>query len=319
MAEYLNDTIDFAEYLRETDHKQNVRPALAYMPTMKQRMRDMATERKLYMPWDKTRDSFYFRPGEMTLYAGQNGHGKSLVTAQIALHLMSQGEKVCMASFEMKPAQTIRLMARMWIGTNPYSAEFQNDEGYEALDGLFDDFGAWTKNKLWIYDQLGTTNPETVIGMSRYCTKELGIQHTFIDSLMKVVGDEDDMNGQKRFVGEMHSLAQDNQSHIHLIHHLRKLKDESQLPDKHDCKGSGAITDQPDNLFMVWRNKPKEDDQRNNGQFGTKQAEPDSLLLCRKQRHYEGSGDGEPTIGLYLHKDSGQFMGAAMDRPVSYD
>lgn len=319
MAEFINDSIDFSKYLLETDHKQQVKLATAYLPAMKQRMRDMAKERRLFMPWLKTRENFYFRPGELTVYAGQNGHGKSLVSAQIALHLMSQGEKVCMASFEMKPTQTIRLMSRMWIGANPYSVEFQNEDGFAALDDLFDKFGEWSNRRLWIYDQLGTTNPSTVIGMARYCAKELGIKHIFIDSLMKVVGDEDDMNGQKRFVGELHSLAQDNQVHIHLIHHLRKLKDEAQMPDKHDTKGSGAITDQPDNLFMVWRNKPKEDDGRNNGQFGTKQAEPDSILFCRKQRHYEGSGDGEPSIGLWLHKDSGQFLGSATDRQVTYE
>lgn len=319
MANFLTDEIDFSQYLKETDAKTNVRPAGQYIPAIKQRMRDMAKERKLYMPWTKTHENFYFRPGEMTVYAGQNGHGKSLVTAQIAMHLMAQGEKVCMASFEMKPVQTIRLMSRMFIGTNPFTQEYQNDQGYEVLDDLFDRFGAWSDSRLWIYDQLGTTTPETVIGMSRYCAKELGIKHIFIDSLMKVVGDEDDMNGQKRFVGELFALAKDLQVHIHLVHHLRKPKDEGQLPDKHDCKGSGSITDQPDNIFMVWRNKPKEDDLRNAGKFGNKAEESDSILFCRKQRHYEGSGDGEPAIGLWLHKDSGQFLGNPGESPASYE
>jgi twinkle protein len=319
MAEYLTDEIDFTQYLRETDAKTNVKAASLYIPAMKQRMRDMANERRVNMPWSKANESFYYRPGEMSVYAGQNGHGKSLVTAQIAMSLMAQGERVCMASFEMKPVQTIRLMSRMFIGANPYTQEFQNDAGYEALDALFDKFGAWSDNRLWIYDQLGTTNPNTVIGMSRYCAKELGIKHVFIDSLMKVVGDEDDMNGQKRFVGELFALARDTQVHIHLVHHLRKPKDESQKPDKHDCKGSGAVTDQPDNLFMVWRNKPKEDDFRVSGKFGNKGDEYDTLLICRKQRMYEGSGDGEPQIALWLDKDSGQFMGHANDRPVVYD
>jgi twinkle protein len=318
MANFLRDDIDFSQYLKETDAKTNVRPASAYIPGIKQRMRDMASERKLFMPWTKANESFYYRPGEMSVYAGQNGHGKSLVTAQIAMHLMQQGERVCMASFEMKPMQTIRLMSRMFIGTNPFTEEYQNESGYTELDKLFDDFGQWSDNKLWIYDQLGTTNPDTVVGMSRYCAKELGIKHIFIDSLMKVVGDEDDMNGQKRFVGELFALAKDLQVHIHLIHHLRKPKDENQRPDKHDSKGSGAITDQPDNIFMVWRNKAKEDDQRNNGQFGSLAGESDSILYCRKQRHYEGSGDGEPAIGLWLHKDSGQFLGSATDYPPVY-
>ena len=207
----------------------------------------------------------------------------------------------------------------MFIGTNPYTPEYQNDQGYEALDEMFDSFGAWSDKRLWIYDQMGVTNPETVIGMTRYCAKELGIKHIFIDSLMKVVGDEDDMNGQKRLVGELFAIAKDLQIHIHLVHHVRKLSNEDSIPDKHDLKGSGSITDQVDNIFTVWRNKPKERDFRENGLFGKLSAEPDSLLICRKQRHFEGNGDGEPSIGLWLHKDSGQFTGNAGDTLTSYE
>jgi len=319
MAELIPDTIDFSQYLRETDNKQKVKPASHYLPAIKERMRQMATERKLFMPWLKTRESFYFRPGEMTVWAGQNGHGKSQLTAQIAMSLMAQGERTCIASFEMKPVQTIRLMNRMFIRTNPYTPEYQNNEGFEALDEMFDSFGAWSDNRLWIYDQMGVTSSEIVIGMTRYCAKELGIKHIFIDSLMKVVGDEDDMNGQKRLVGELFAIAKDLQIHIHLVHHVRKLSNEDAIPNKHDLKGSGSISDQVDNIFTVWRNKPKERDFRENGLFGKLSAEPDSLLICQKQRHFEGSGDGEPFIGLWLHKDSGQFTGNAGDFLTSYE
>lgn len=319
MANFIPDNIDFTQYLKETDSKQNVKSANLYIPSIKERMRKIATERKLWMPWEKTRESFYYRPGEMTVYAGMNGHGKSQVTAQIAMHLMQQGEKVCMASFEMKPIETIRLMSRMYIGTNPFTEEYQNDEGFAVLDALFDKFGEWSNDKLWIYDQMGTTSTETVIGMTRYCGKKLGITHVFIDSLMKVVGSEDDMNGQKQFVGELFSIAKDLQIHIHLIHHIRKPQNEAALPDKYDLKGSGSISDQVDNIFTVWRNKGKEDDIRNAGKFGNKAGEHDGILKCCKQRHYEGSGDGEPVIGLWLHKDSAQFLGSAGDLPASYD
>ena len=75
--------------------------------------------------------------------------------------------------------------------------------------------------------------------MARYCAKELGIKHVFIDSLMKCVRGEDDFNGQKDFVDELCSLARDNQIHIHLVHHIRKLSSEAETPDKTDVKGSG--------------------------------------------------------------------------------
>ena len=319
MVDLIPDTLDFAKYLAETDNKQKVKPASDYLPAIKDRMRTMATERKVFFPWLKTRDSFYFRPGEMTIWAGQNGHGKSQLTAQIAMHLMSQGDRVCMASFEMKPVQTIRLMSRMFIGTNPFTPEYQSTEGFKLLDQIFDDFGKWSHKKLWIYDQLGVTSPEIVAGMTRYCARELGIQHVFIDSLMKVVGDEDDMNGQKRLVGELFSIAKDLNIHVHLVHHVRKPANEDAIPDKYDLKGSGAIVDQPDNIFTIFRNKKKERDAREAGQFGKFLSEPDCLLLCRKQRHFEGSGDGEPAIGLWLDRDSGCFVGNAGDAPFTYE
>lgn len=144
-----------------------------------------------------------------------------MVTSQIALSLMGQNEKVCIASFEMKPQTTLARMSRMYSGTNPFSPEYQSESGIKALTDLYSEFGEWSDNKLWLYDQQGTVDAEKVIGMSRYCAKELGITHVIIDSLMKCSRGEDDYNGQKDFVDELTALARDNMIHIHLIHHMK--------------------------------------------------------------------------------------------------
>jgi len=311
MAEYLTDEIDFAAYLKDTDAKTKVRPASDFIGSAKDRLRSQAKVKRIYLPWPKCNDSFEFRRGEVTVWAGQNGHGKTDVTTQIALSLLGQGERVCVASFEMKPVTTIGRMVRMYAGTNPFSTEYQGDSGLTVLDQLYDEFGGWTMNGLWLYDQTGTAYTDTVLGMVKYCAQELGITHVFIDSLMKCVKDEDNYNGQKDFVDQLCAIAKDCDVHIHLVHHLKKPPKEADMPDKHDTKGSGSITDQIDNLFMVWRNKPKEDAHKAKGTTSTKQTEPDCYLLCRKQRNYEGSADGEPTISLWRHHDAGQFVGEA--------
>ena len=304
---YLTDEIDFSTYMRDTDAQEKVRPAADFVEAGKARLRSLSKTKRIYLPWPKCNGSFEFRRGEVTVWAGQNGHGKTDITTQVALSLVGQDEKVCIASFEMKPVTTVGRMVRMFAMTNPFSQEFQVDEGLRLLDALYDKFGEWTNNGLWLYDQTGTAYPDTVLGMVKYCAKELGITHIFIDSLMKCVKAEDDYNGQKDFVDQLCAIAKDLDVHIHLVHHLKKPSKESDMPDKHDTKGSGAITDQVDNLFMVWRNKPKEDalkaDPRSN-----KQAEADCYLLCRKQRNYEGNEEGEPTISLWRHRDAGQFV-----------
>lgn len=312
------DTIDFSQYLRETDAMTKVKPASDYVESIKLRLRNKKQDKVAYLPWPHTKDNFEFRMGEVTLWSGQNGHGKSLMTSQVALSLMGQGERICLASFEMKPATTLQRMSRMWIGMNPYTPEFQGEDGIKALDDLYDQFGEWTENRLWLYDQMGTADANIVIGMVRYCAKELGVTHVVVDNLAKCVKGEDDYNGQKSFVDELTAVARDHNIHVHLVHHLKKPANENAVPDKHDNKGSGAITDQVDNVMLVWRNKIKEDDMKAHGSFAKSADDPDHYLLCRKQRNYEGSGEGEPTIKLWFHRDGQQYVAAPKDKPMFF-
>lgn len=314
MAEILSDTIDFGAYLKVTDAKANVKPASAWMAQIIDALHNPDKSKKVYLPWEKCRDLFQVRKGEVTLWAGQNGHGKTQVLSQLVLSLMGQGEKVVIASFEMKPITTLQRLARMYAGTNPFSPEYQSVDGIKALDNLFREFGEWSDRSLWLYDQQGSVTADRVIGMARYCATELGITHIVIDSLMKCVAGEDDYNGQKNFVDELTALARDHGVHIHIVHHLKKPPKESEMPDKHDTKGSGSITDQVDNVMMVWRNKPKEDDVKANGSHAKKYAEHDAVILCRKQRN----GEDEPNIALWFDKDSQQYKGDPSDPLMAF-
>jgi twinkle protein len=58
--------------------KTHTQQAFITGPYVTEHKLEMTTERKPYLPWVKSHDSFYFRPGEMTVWAGQNGQGKSL-------------------------------------------------------------------------------------------------------------------------------------------------------------------------------------------------------------------------------------------------
>lgn len=307
--ELIPDTIDFSKYLKETDASTNVKPAHLWMKELAYDLRNPDQRKKVYLPWEQVRGVFNFRPGEVTLWAGQNGHGKTQMASQVMLSLMGQDERGVIASFEMKPKTTMQRLARMYAGMNPFSPEFQGEEAIGALTELYTEFGQWTTGRLWIYDQQGTVNAERVIGMARYCAKELGIGHIMIDSLMKCVRGEDDYNGQKEFVDELTALARDNQVHVHLIHHIRKPSNENHVPDKYDNKGSGAITDLVDNVMMVWRNKAKEDDVKAKGAMAAKAKEHDAAILCRKQRN----GEDEPTVLLWFDRDSQQYKGGADD------
>lgn len=241
------------------------------------------------MPWQKTHDSFRFRPGEVTLWAGINGHGKSMVTSHVAAHLANQSP-VTIASLEMPIPATAHRMIRQISGTgNPTKA-------------FIDKVLHWTDNKIWVYDQLDTVQSERILGMIIYAASELGCGHIFVDSLMKCGVGQDDYDRQARFVDRLCWAAKTHKTHIHLIHHMRKGEREEEVPGKFDVKGSGAIVDMVDNLAIVHRNKKKEMLIAAGEQVS--EYDPDTTVRIAKQRHGEWEGD----IKLWFHKDSQQFI-----------
>lgn len=298
----ITDDIDWAAYERETEEKAKVRPASAYLDAMMDELgRPEFDERKSYLPWEKTHGVFAFRGGEVTLWAGQNGHGKSMVSGMVGTSLISQSEGVCVASFEMKPRKTLQRMVTQFMGTGD---EARSPEEIEMVRELYSQYRGLCEKKLWLYDQQGTVTTKKILAVTRYSFKELGVKHMFIDSLMKCVKGEDDYNGQKELVDELTSLARDYDAHVHLIHHLRKPAKETDQPDKSDVKGSGAIVDQVDNLMLVWRNKTKEFDLQAGKRVDA--GEPDTVVFCRKQRN--GTG-WEGAIKLWFDPVSKQYAG----------
>lgn len=235
------------------------------------------------MPWHKTHDSVRFRPGEVTVWTGFNGHMKSMVCGYVALDLVArQNETVCIASFEMKPRKTLKRMACQAIGTTKPTPEYVE----KFLDLV--------QGNLFLYDQQGETSPQRVLGVIYYCAEKLGVTHFIVDSLMKVIGDEDDYNGQKKFVGQLCTAARDLNIHIHLVHHSRKREDESKRPGKNDAKGSGAIVDQVDNFIAVFKFPRKE---------GEDAEKPTHALYVDKQRN----GEWEGPVALWFDPETMQF------------
>jgi twinkle protein len=259
------------------DESAFLKPASSYVDEVISYFYDEKETHINRLPWHKCGGKFNLRPAEVTLWLGYNGHGKSLILGQVANHLMELNEKVCIASMEMRPYATMARMCRQAFSVHTPTID------------LIRGYHSWTDGRLWIYDQNGSTPATRVINLCRYASS-IGIRHIIIDSMMKVVGREDDYNGQKEFVDSLCILARDTGLHIHLIHHSRKGADESKQPGKMDAKGSGAITDLVDNCVSVWRRKTPD----------ASAGDYDCLLKVDKQRH----GEWEGIFGLYFNAET---------------
>lgn len=298
MAQMLTaDTVDFSAYLEETDAAHKVVRAGSFVDDVIAYYHGNAEMQGAKMPWRKTHGQVRFRPGEVTLWSGMNGHGKSLALGQIVLGFVAQKQRSCIASLEMKPMITLARICRQAKGGSLPDHDFIR-RFHAATDGF-----------VWLYDQQGTVRPDMMLAVVRYCADRLRIDHFILDSLMKCGIDEDDFNRQKRFIDSLTAVARDTGIHIHVVAHSRKKADEFSPTGKMDVKGSGAITDQVDNVMTVWRNKRKESEI----QAGIHKSaqDPDAVIICDKQRN----GEWEGKIGLWFNPAAMQFIEDGVSGP----
>lgn len=291
------DEIDFEKYMDEAQtDRAKVKPASDFCAAVVDRFHGQSTASSWQsMGWNKTRDCFDLRPGEVTIWAGINGHGKTTFLSHVMLNVMADSNaKVCLASLEMKPAVSMAKMARQAVATgNPSVRAIQA-------------FAKWTDGRLWIYDHVGKVAPKRMVALAMYVRQELGIQHLVIDSLMKCGLGTDDYTAQKDFVDSLCAVAMDTGLHIHLVCHMRKGESERNTPDKFDVKGAGEITDMVDNVVVVWKNvrkkgpKPEGDDA------------PDAYIRVAKQRHYEW----EDSWAFWFDKATQQYLETSHARPT---
>lgn len=301
------DNTDFSAYMAESEPRVKVLPVGSWTDALVKSVKTGNELTGAKLPWSKTHDHLRFRAGEVTLWQGINGHGKSQVLGQAVLGFAAQGERSCVASFEMKPVSTLRRMLRQVA---------MNDAPTERIAR---EMMAWLEGRMWIYDQLGSVQVTAIAAVIRYCADRLGINHIVVDSLMKCVRGTDDYNGQKDFVDLLCTLARDHNVHIHLVHHVKKQEDESKIPGKFSGSGSHAITDQVDQVITVWRNKPKERAVEKIKRQGLEvdqetDSMPDAMLACDKNRH----GEWEGNISLWYHPASLQYTADSRRKPVNF-
>jgi len=249
--------------------------------------------------FSKTDGKFDLRPGEVTIWAGVNGHGKTTFLSNIMLNVMQAGQKVCLASLEMKPRDSLAKMTQQASGVGNPSIPYIRA------------FSRWTNELLWVYDHLGRLPSARALAVATYVRKELQIDHLVIDSLMKCGVGVDDYTAQKDFVDNLCTIARDTGLAIHLVCHMRKGENERMAPGKFDVKGAGEIADLADNIVIVWKNlrKPEAKD----GEAAS--TDPDAYVRVAKQRHHPWEG----SFAFWFDKASQQFLEHERMRPNFLD
>jgi twinkle protein len=239
-------------------------------------------------------DGLRFRSGEMVVLNATNGHGKTTMIGHLALEVIRQGGRVCVASLEMRPGR--------WLGKMAKQAMAVSSPTQGAIKAVCD----WWDGRMWVFDVIGATKAERMLEVFRYARRRYDCNVFVIDNLAMCGIAEDDFAGQKRLIESLCEFKNEMNVLVFLLTHPRKGVSEYQQNDKFDVKGSGAVTDLADTVLDLWRNKSKEDElAKREDKRDPKVAEmPDAILSCKKQRN----GEWEKKCPLLYSRECHQYL-----------
>lgn len=212
------------------------------------------------LPWATTSDPdarplhFKFREGEVTVWQGYNGHGKSIAANQCLIHFAAQGRRSCVASLELPASMTLQNMVRQATAKGKPATREEFDKAIDWLDGF-----------LWVYDFVGSADSGKVLECWEYAAKKYGIHHFVMDSLMKLQDvPGTDFDAQKGLMNRLNDFAKRHRVHVHLVTHAKKPDSkhpkERNWPGELDISGSSDIPNGAWNVICMWRNENKQND-----------------------------------------------------------
>lgn len=247
--------------------------------------------------------------GELSVWSGYNGHGKSLLLNQTVIQMAaSAGEHTVIASMEMPAHATLYRAVRQATG----GAKLTPQEIESCL--------RWLDTFMTIYDFTGTAKVDNMLAEFKRAKVEIGATQFVVDSLTKCGIAEDDYAAQKALCERFHDFAMKEDVHVHLVAHAKKPpnSDEVHPPKKYDILGASGISNIANNVYIVWRNKEKEVEVEENGGIvpSDLEAEADAMLVCDKSREY--GSDAEKRYKMFFHKGSLQYLVDHRDQPTRF-
>jgi twinkle protein len=245
------------------------------------------------LPWPKADDKVRLRDGELSVIGGYNGHRKSTIASQIALHV-AQFAPVGICSLEEElddvGARFIRQATCTDNPTTPIATEFLR----------------WSENRIAVWDRLDSVPPAVALSAVYHMIGVLGCKFVVLDSLM-MCDVCDDLERERKFVAQLTALAKMYSAHIMLVHHMRKPLDETRIPSKYDLLGASHISNMAQSIFISWEDKALREDR----QFGEGDPDkPDHLFIVAKQRY----GAFEGRIGLWAKRGM-NYAGTSTGKP----
>jgi twinkle protein len=208
----------------------------------------------------------------MSIWTGISGHGKSQLLGQLMLSAADQGERICIASLEMKPGRTIQRMVRQALGAaQPTHSDIKN-----AM--------AWMDGRFWFYDFVGEVETDRLMDIFAYARKRYGCSQFVIDNLMMLDASEEDLDKQSKTVKKLMAFKSEHNCHIHLVAHARKGRTRAKHRARWTLRVQGTSSIRPITFSLCGATS------RRKRRIARPENDPDAVLYIDKQRNGEWEG-----------------------------
>lgn len=200
-----------------------------------------------------------FSSGELSVWTGKRGNGKSTLLSQILLEAVNQGHRVCAYSGELPARQFKQVMFQQAAG--PDGVKRREDERtgrvfYEVEPETAQNINEWWRRRLFLTDikRENCHDERQILKLFEYAHRRHGCDVFLVDNIMTAQLKDAAALGywqaQSAFTGRLVAFAKGRGVHVHLVAHPRKT---DKLLDADDVGGSVDITNRADNVLKVER------------------------------------------------------------------
>lgn len=202
-----------------------------------------------------------FVGGELSVWTGKRGEGKSTMLGQILLNVINQNHTVCVYSGELPKEQFKLSLLQQAAGCNYVSRNEDARSGkvfFTVNDDVIPYINEWWDGKLFLTDigRKDAHDENTIMKLFEYANRRYGADVFLLDNIMTAeLRNEIGLGfyrAQSVFTGRLVAFCKRLNVHVHLVAHPRKTGDKG-VSGSDDISGSGDITNRADNVFKIER------------------------------------------------------------------
>ena len=201
-----------------------------------------------------------FRGGELSVWTGKRGEGKSTWLGQVLNEAVNQGKRVCVYSGELpkrqfKLSMLVQAAGPDYVSPIPDPATGRTE--YTVKPEILKRLDDWWRDRLLLTDieQANAHDEDNILRLFEYAYRKYGCDVFLVDNIMTAQLSKERELGlwraQSAFTQRLSAFAKKNGAHVHLVAHPRKTGERGVSAD--DVAGTADITNLADNVFSVER------------------------------------------------------------------